>query len=47
MPVNWIYSSSSAGQETEGAVAVIIDPRSVMRADAHHYCSEISHIKEI
>ena len=36
MPVNWIYSSSCARQEIEGAVAVIIDPRSVMRADACH-----------
>ena len=42
MPVNWIYSPSCARQEIEGAVAVIIAPRSVMRADACHHCSEIN-----
>jgi hypothetical protein len=42
MPVNWIYSPSCARQEIEGAVAVIIAPRSVMRADACHHCSKIN-----
>jgi hypothetical protein len=40
VPVNWIFSSSSAGQEIQGEVVIIVVLRSVIRTESN-FCHKL------